>query len=119
MRGGIGFSLEVLDELGFVGAEEIEADERGRFGAGVEAFDDGVGGFVEGVAGMEDLEGLAFGLEEDGAFGDQADDGARVKVATGFLVRREVDLFYFDVVNVFVLAEDGGEERLAGDGVAA
>jgi len=115
MRWGEASGLEVLDELGFGGAKEIEADEGGRFGACVEAFDDGVGRFEEGFAGMESLERLSFGLKKDGAFGDQSNDGAGMKMAAGLLVRREVDLFYFDVVDVFVLGEGGGEKRLAGD----
>jgi hypothetical protein len=105
----------VLDESGFGGAEEVEADKGSGFGVRVEAFDEGAGGFVEGVAGVESLEGLVFWLEEDGAFGNQADDGAWMEVTAGLLVRREVDLFYFDVIDVFVLGEDCGEERLAGD----
>jgi hypothetical protein len=115
MRWGEASGLEVLDELGFGGAEEVEADKGSWFGVCVEAFDDGVGGLVEGVAGVKSLEGLVFGLEENGARGYQADDGARMEVAAGLLVRREVDLFYFDVVDVFVLGEGGGEKRLAGD----
>ena len=107
--------LEVLDELGLGGAEQVEADEGSWFGAGVEAFDGSVGGFVEGVAGMESLQGLVLGLKEDGALGDETDDGAGMEMAAGLLMRREVDLFDFDVVDFFVLGEGSGEERLAGD----
>ena len=107
--------VEHSDEGFGAGPEEIEADERSGRVRGVEVEHGGVGGFVEGVAGIEDLFFAALNLKNDGAPGDQADDGAGMEVQAGLLMRREVDLFDFDAMDFQSFVKEGGEEGLADD----
>lgn len=117
-RTGLSDGWGLLDHLNVIQlafTEQEVSDEFRGLALRVELEDDGVRRFIEGVAGLEELLGLAFDLKDNLARDDGADDGTRLNMGSGFVVWSDVDLPDLHPVDSLLAIEGNYQQLPPGD----